>query len=78
MELTYGAHPHANGTTFRVWAPNARQLAIRVRTGNATGEYQLARDAHGVFAITIAGVRAGDDYVYCIDGGAERPDPSSR
>ncbi len=78
MELTYGAELHANGTAFSVWAPNARQLAVRVHTGAAAGEYPLVRSERGVFSATVAGVRAGDDYAYRIDGGVERPDPVSR
>jgi maltooligosyltrehalose trehalohydrolase len=78
MRLTYGALPHAGGTTFAVWAPNARQLTVRVRTGAAAGEHALARDERGVFTATIPGAQAGDDYAYRIDGGVERPDPVSR
>lgn len=78
MKLTYGAHPLGNATHFAVWAPNARQLAVRVHTGAASGEHVLARDEHGVFTAMIDGVHAGDDYAYRIDGGSERPDPVSR
>ena len=78
MTLTYGAHLDADGTTFTVWAPNARQLTVRVHTGAAAGEHSLARDARGVFTVAIADVRSGDDYAFRIDGGAERPDPASR
>ncbi|MDQ2931884.1 MAG: malto-oligosyltrehalose trehalohydrolase [Gemmatimonadota bacterium] len=78
MRLTYGAHPLGDATHFAVWAPNAHQLTVRVRTGAASGEHMLERDQRGVFAATIDGVRAGDDYAYRIDGGSERPDPVSR
>ncbi len=78
MRLTYGAHPLGNATHFVVWAPNARQLTVRVHTGAASGEHILARDDHGIFTATIDGVHAGDDYAYRIDGGSERPDPVSR
>ena len=84
MELTYGATPLggatplAGATRFVVWAPNARQLSVRVHTGAAAGEHHLVRDDRGVFSATIPGVHAGDDYAYRIDGGVERPDPVSR
>ncbi|MBA2684713.1 MAG: malto-oligosyltrehalose trehalohydrolase [Gemmatimonadaceae bacterium] len=78
MKLTYGAHPHAVGTSFAVWAPNATALTVRVHTGDAAGEHTLSRDERGVFSGTVAGVRAGDDYAYRLDGGDERPDPVSR
>jgi maltooligosyltrehalose trehalohydrolase len=78
MELTFGATPLDGATRFVVWAPSARQLSVRVHTGDAAGEHQLVRDDRGVFSSTIPGVRAGDDYAYRIDGGDERPDPVSR
>jgi maltooligosyltrehalose trehalohydrolase len=78
MELTYGATLLDGATRFVVWAPNARQLSVRVLTGDAAGEHQLVRDDRGVFSATIPAVRAGDDYSYRIDGGDERPDPVSR
>ncbi|HLB09119.1 MAG TPA: hypothetical protein VK617_06275, partial [Gemmatimonadaceae bacterium] len=78
MQLTYGAHPQAGATSFAVWAPNAHQMTVRIRTGFAAGEYPLARDERGVFTATIPGAQAGDDYAYRIDGGDERPDPTSR
>jgi maltooligosyltrehalose trehalohydrolase len=78
MEPTYGARPQDDATRFTVWAPRAHQLSVRVRTGAAAGDHPLARDERGVFSATIPGVKAGDDYVYRIDGGAERPDPASQ
>jgi maltooligosyltrehalose trehalohydrolase len=78
MNPTYGARPQNAATRFTVWAPKARQLSVRVRTGGATGEHPLARGEHGVFSATIPGVKPGDDYAYRIDGGPERPDPASR
>jgi maltooligosyltrehalose trehalohydrolase len=77
-ELAIGATPLDGATHFAVWAPNAHELSLRVRTGGAAGDYPLAREDRGVFSATIPGVRAGDDYAYRIDGGDERPDPASR
>ena len=78
MTLTYGASPVAGATHFAVWAPNAHQLTVRVRTGTAAGEHPLTRNERAVFSATIPGVLAGDDYAFRIDGGDERPDPVSR
>ena len=78
MELSHGATPLAGATRFAVWAPKARRLSVRVYTGSAAGEHPLVRDDRDLFSATIPGVRAGDDYAYRIDGGAERPDPVSR
>ena len=35
MELTYGATLLDGATRFVVWAPNARQLSVRVHTGES-------------------------------------------
>lgn len=78
IKLTYGAEARAGATRFAVWAPNAHELTVRVRTGAAAGEHPLARDERGAFTATIDGVLAGDDYAFRIDGGEERPDPVSR
>ena len=78
MGPTYGARPLGDGTRFVVWAPKARELSVRVRTGSAAGDHPLARDERGVFSATIPRVKAGDDYAYRIDDGPERPDPASR
>jgi maltooligosyltrehalose trehalohydrolase len=78
MELSYGATVLEGATRFAVWAPKARRMSVRVHTGSAAGEHPLVRDDRDVFSATIPGVRAGDDYAYRIDGGAERPDPVSR
>ncbi len=68
------------GTTFRVWAPLATSLAVHIATGDAPGDYALARvDAQrGVWEVAVPRVAAGDRYGYRIDGGDPLPDPVSR
>ncbi len=58
---------------FRVWAPNARTLAVRL----GAEIHQLAAEREGVFAATLRAA-AGDRYRFVIDGSAELPDPCSR
>lgn len=65
-------------TTFRVWAPKARQVAVRIRTSGALIEERLDREERGYFACTVKGVEGGDLYTYVLDGAIERPDPVSR
>jgi maltooligosyltrehalose trehalohydrolase len=68
----FGAVPLGDGTTrFRVWAPNARRVAVRLR-----GDHDLESAGDGVWEGTLA-ARAGDDYLYVLDGQAW-PDPCSR
>jgi maltooligosyltrehalose trehalohydrolase len=68
MEGRYGAVPLEGGEVeFRVWAPNASSVAVRVN-----GEEHPLPDGRG-----RAPASAGDDYVYVLDG-REWPDPCSR
>jgi maltooligosyltrehalose trehalohydrolase len=65
--------PRADGSTdFRVWAPNASSLAVRVHGD----DHELERDGEAWHGNVAA--RAGDDYVYVLDGGQALPDPCSR
>src|SRR5262245_48074869 len=74
----FGALPCDHGVRFRVWAPRARVLELVLDDGRAAGSYRLDRDAAGTFEILVDDARAGDRYVYRLDGGPPRPDPASR
>jgi maltooligosyltrehalose trehalohydrolase len=69
-----GAIPRADGTTsFRVWAPHANEVAVRIG-----GESRaLEAGADGVFEGVLRAM-PGDDYAFVLDGGRELPDPCSR
>jgi maltooligosyltrehalose trehalohydrolase len=69
-----GAVPDAGGTRFRVWAPNATSLEVKVRGGRTV---PLQRDGEGYFTGRAEGVRAGARYFYRFPDGRERPDPAS-
>jgi maltooligosyltrehalose trehalohydrolase len=71
---TLGAVPLDNGgVRFRVWAPAARTLAVRI--GDALTA--LADAGDGFFAGEAA-AHPGDDYTFVLDGGTPLPDPCSR
>src|SRR5436190_12683014 len=71
-ERPLGAFPADGTTTFRVWAPRAKELALRLR-----GEDRALEDAgFGVFELE-AEAGHGDNYFYVVDG-KELPDPCSR
>ncbi|MFN7133753.1 MAG: malto-oligosyltrehalose trehalohydrolase, partial [Myxococcales bacterium] len=70
-----GAFVGADGTTFRVWAPNTDRLELLVE---GRPPVALSRDADGLFEAHVPGVRAGDRYVYRFPDGRQRPDPASR
>jgi maltooligosyltrehalose trehalohydrolase len=73
-QLSLGAVPLVGGgTAFRVWAPAAADVAVRVRGE----EHELAAAGEGVFAAEVD-ARPGDDYLYVLDGSDVLPDPCSR
>jgi len=68
-----GAIPVDESTVeFRVWAPHADSLTVRVKDD----EHALAAEEDGTFAARVP-ARAGDTYVFVLDGKA-LPDPCSR
>ncbi len=69
-----GAVPLAgSGVSFRVWAPSATRVAVRV----AGSDHGLEPVGDGVFA-GVADVETGDDYLFLLDGDRLLPDPCSR
>jgi maltooligosyltrehalose trehalohydrolase len=70
----FGAVPlSGGGVEFRVWAPSAARVSVRVRGG----EHELAPVGEGVYAAEVA-AEAGDDYLVVLDGARALPDPCSR
>jgi maltooligosyltrehalose trehalohydrolase len=63
--------PDAAG--FRVWAPSARSVAVRLRGK----EHELAEAAEGVWEAELA-ARPGEDYRFVLNGDEAWPDPCSR
>lgn len=68
----------SNKTHFRVWAPRRKEVDVECRSSNGSCRQRLQRHANGYFTGIVAGVGAGDRYVYWLDGGVSRPDPASR
>ena len=75
-QLEFGATPLGDGVRFRVWAPRAR--AVDVRLAGRDRPIPMVRGEDDVFETTVPGVGAGTDYQYVIDGERARPDPVSR
>lgn len=79
-----GAVLHAQGTTFRVWAPNAAAVSVKGSfNGESADANPLARDGDGGYwSADVPGVKAGDTYTFVIrtaDGRTlERRDPYAR
>jgi maltooligosyltrehalose trehalohydrolase len=75
-EPPIGAWPDDDGTAFRVWAPEARQVEV-VLVDEDT-QAQLDAEDGGCWSGRIAGVGAGTRYRFAVDDGEELPDPASR
>lgn len=60
--------------TFRVWAPEAKQVELEVRGRRRAME---SRD-RGWWVLEVPEAAAGDDYAFRVDGSGPRPDPRSR
>jgi maltooligosyltrehalose trehalohydrolase len=75
-QMNLGALPVGDAVRFRVWAPSAHTVGVRLdRERQAVG---MVRGHEGVFELTLASARVGDDYRYVLDDERERPDPVSR
>jgi maltooligosyltrehalose trehalohydrolase len=59
---------------FRVWAPDAEKLALRL----ADGDRAMQRDDGGWFEFEAQGIEAGAPYAYVLPDGFVVPDPASR
>ena len=73
-DRTLGVVPLADGhVQARVWAPRAERVAIRI----GGRDHDLPDVGHGVREAIVPG-RAGEDYVFVLDGAEELPDPCTR
>jgi maltooligosyltrehalose trehalohydrolase len=70
----FGAVPLGLDVTgFRVWAPSARSVGVRV----GGEEHELAEAGEGVWEDEL-NAEPGEDYRFVLDGGRAWPDPCSR
>jgi maltooligosyltrehalose trehalohydrolase len=76
--LPVGAEVQSGGGThFRVWAPDARDVALRIETGQGHREVRLEAEADGYHSAHAEQAVTGTRYWYLLDGEAV-PDPASR
>jgi 1,4-alpha-glucan branching enzyme len=81
--LGMGAILHEGGCGFRVWAPNANDVKVRVTTkaGEQPLVTQLDQEGNGIWAGSVESVQAGHSYKFLIQTGSEtfeRIDPYAR
>jgi maltooligosyltrehalose trehalohydrolase len=74
-----GAETQLDGSThFRVWAPEARQITLRIESGaDGEGDITLDREEDGYYSARVEGAGAGTRYRYVVDG-EPVADPASR
>jgi maltooligosyltrehalose trehalohydrolase len=70
---TLGAVSQAGGVDFRVWAPSAHSVGVRL----TDGDHELGDAGGGMYEGTLA-VSPGADYWFVLDGDTAWPDPCSR
>ena len=74
-----GAHVHAHGVSYLVWAPDHAELALRVRRSSGTEvTHAMERREQGYFSYEDAEGRAGDRYGFVFADAAVLPDPASK
>jgi maltooligosyltrehalose trehalohydrolase len=73
-ELPFGAEPAPGGVRFRLWAPRAATVALRLE---GVGDLSMTAEAGGWFERSTDAARAGSRYRFVVDGEAV-PDPASR
>jgi maltooligosyltrehalose trehalohydrolase len=75
-ELPFGATPVADGVRFRLWAPRARAVSLRLESPSAN-MVSMVCEGEGWWALTTELAEPGARYRYVVDGGSF-PDPASR
>jgi malto-oligosyltrehalose trehalohydrolase len=74
-ELPFGAEPTGDGVRFRLWAPRAKDVAVRLE--GLVEAIPMNPEPDGWFSVTTDQAGPGSRYRYIIDGAAY-PDPASR
>jgi maltooligosyltrehalose trehalohydrolase len=84
-KLFVGAHPEGDGTFFRVWAANAKQVEVAVFSDNSediAAFHALLPDEEAVlpdyFKGYVPSITPGSRYKYRLNGDEIVPDPASR
>lgn len=67
-----------NKVCFRVWAPTAQRLSVKILDSVVQRIEPLQKEEAGYFAATVSNIAAGTRYLYLLDDGSLRPDPASR
>jgi malto-oligosyltrehalose trehalohydrolase len=75
-ELPFGAELTPDGVRFRLWAPRAETVSLRLE-GSRPSAVPMLCEGEGWWALTTATARPDSRYRYVVDGSVF-PDPASR
>jgi 1,4-alpha-glucan branching enzyme/maltooligosyltrehalose trehalohydrolase len=77
--MPFGAEYRQDGSVrFRLWAPTARRIELRLENVGKANRFPLQRCAQGWFELVTDAAKPGAFYRFQIDDGQEVPDPASR
>jgi malto-oligosyltrehalose trehalohydrolase len=77
--MPFGAEPGAaGGVRFRLWAPDASSVSLRLEAPGAPRALPMAARDGGWFERVVADAAPGARYRFDVGGGAVVPDPASR
>lgn len=78
-DMPFGASLTPTGEIlFSLWAPGARQVDVRLLADDGARAIPMEAKGEGWFSRSVPDARAGQRYLYVIDGGQAVPDPASR
>ena len=77
MNIRIGADFKANQTTFRVWAPFAKKMQLKIQ-GSEPAQHEMEPDDKGYWQKVLPQVKAGTQYKFAINGEDDKPDPASK
>lgn len=76
--MPFGAEVGPEGTRFRLWAPDAQSVSLKLNGVGGEREIPLQANAEGWCVAHVEGARPGERYQFRIDGDLLVPDPASR
>ena len=76
--MPFGAELVEGGVRFRLWAPAAKAVAVRLFEESGRRALPMTPQPGGWFELITHAAQAGSRYKFRIDGGVEVPDPAAR
>ncbi|MEX2583528.1 MAG: malto-oligosyltrehalose trehalohydrolase, partial [Gemmatimonadota bacterium] len=74
FRMTIGARVGPDGTSFRVWAPEAEQVDVVLYGPGVERVEPMEEEGDGYFAMSLSDVAAGARYRYRLGGGEVYPE----